>query len=149
MLSWACGSSPAPSGPTQGSGTTDTRVRVLMLTATAGFRHDSISSATNAIRALSASTGEFTVTVTEDLRVFSPGTLANYDVIMFALTSGELPLSADQQAALVAFVSGGRGFIGIHSATDTLYGWSEYERLVGAYFREHPWVQRADVIVES
>ena len=120
-----------------------------MLTATAAFRHDSIPSATNVIRALAGSTNEFTVTTTEDLGVFSPATLSNYDVVMFALTSGELPLTAEQRAALVAFVSGGRGFIGIHSATDTLYGWPEYERLVGAYFREHPWVQRGDVIVES
>ena len=37
----------------------------------------------------------------------------------------------------------------MHSATDTLYGWPEYRRLIGAYFLEHPWTQPGTVIVES
>lgn len=123
--------------------------RVLMLTATAGFRHDSISAAVSAVRTLASSGGEFTVTATEDLSALSPAALAGYGVVMFALTSGELPLTADQKAALVEFVSGGRGFVGVHSATDTLYEWPEYGRLVGAYFREHPWVQRGEIVVED
>jgi type 1 glutamine amidotransferase len=68
---------------------------------------------------------------------------------MFALTSGELALSPDQKSALIEFVSAGRGFIGVHSATDTLYEWPDYGRLVGAYFREHPWTQQAVVVVED
>ena len=35
----------------------------------------------------------------------------------------------------------------MHSATDTLYSWPDYGRLVGAYFREHPWTQSAAVMV--
>jgi type 1 glutamine amidotransferase len=95
------------------------------------------------------STGGFTVAATEDLSMLSDATLSSYDIVMFALTSGELPLTAAQQAALVNFVTGGRGFIGVHSATDTLYGWPEYGRLIGAYFKEHPWTQEADVVVET
>ena len=101
------------------------------------------------MRSLAASTNEFTVVATEDLSVVAQPTLASYDVVMFALTSGELPLSAGQQAALVNFIREGKGFVGIHSATDTLYGWPEYGRLVGAYFKEHPWTQQADVVVED
>ena len=52
---------------------------------------------------------------------FNAETLRSYDVVMFALTSGELPFSAAQKSALLDFVSSGHGFIGIHSATDTLY----------------------------
>ena len=136
---------PSPSGTLS----PDTRIRVLMLTATAGFRHDSISAAISTMRAISGSTGEFTVTPTEDLSALSRTTLSGYEVVMFALTSGELPLSADQKAALIEFVSGGHGFIGVHSASDTLYDWPEYGRLVGAYSREHPWTQPCDVVVED
>ena len=68
---------------------------------------------------------------------------------MFANTSGELAFTPDQQNALIAFVNGGKGFIGTHSATDTLYGWPDYGRLVGAYFNEHPWTQQGRVIVED
>ena len=42
-----------------------------------------------------------------------------------------------------------RAFIGAHSATDTLYEWPDYGRLVGAYFKEHPWTQQGTVIVED
>jgi type 1 glutamine amidotransferase len=145
-----CGSEQTPVGPTAPRGAPESsRARVLMMTTTAGFRHDSIGTAVAAMRSLAASTNEFTVIATEDLSVVAQPTLASYDVVMFALTSGELPLSGEQQAALVNFVREGRGFVGIHSATDTLYGWPEYGRLVGAYFKEHPWTQQADVVVED
>jgi type 1 glutamine amidotransferase len=58
-------------------------------------------------------------------------------------------LNTAQKAALLAFVSGGKGFIGAHSATDTLHGWPEYGDLVGAYFKEHPWTRSGAVVVED
>ena len=98
---------------------------------------------------LSTSSGEFTVTSTEDVSAVNPATLADSDVLFFALTSGELAFTADQKAAILAFISRGGGLLGAHSATDTLYGWPEYGALIGAYFREHPWTQQATVIVED
>ena len=118
-----------------------------MITATAGFRHDSIAAARELLLSLPAS--EISVAATEDLATVRPSTLAEFDVLMFALTSGELPFSADQKTAIVDFVSGGGGFVGVHSASDTLYEWPEYGRLVGAYFKEHPWTQQASLIVED
>jgi hypothetical protein len=120
-----------------------------MLTATAGFRHDSIATARQVLTSLGASSGEFTVTATEDVAAITAATLADYDVLFFALTSGELAFTADQKAAILAFVSNGKGFLGAHSATDTLYQWPDYGAVVGAYFEEHPWTQRASVIVED
>ena len=115
-----------------------------MLTATAGFRHDSIATAREVVNSLG-----FTVTATEDLNRFTTAGLSEVDVIMFALTSGELPFTPAQRTALIEAVTGGKGFIGIHSATDTLYEFPEYGRLVGAYFKEHPWTQQARVLVED
>jgi type 1 glutamine amidotransferase len=120
-----------------------------MVTTTAGFRHDSIDTARSVMTSLAASTGEFRVTATEDLSMLSAPGLAAFDVLFFALTTGELPLSADQKNAILAFVGNGGGFLGAHSATDTLYEWPEYGQLVGAYFREHPWTQQATVVVED
>jgi type 1 glutamine amidotransferase len=119
-----------------------------MLTATAGFRHDSIPTAVSVMRNLATANG-LTITATEDLSYLSPSRIGAFDVVMFALTSGELPLTPEQKTGLVDFVSGGRGFVGVHSATDTLYEWPDYGRLVGAYFREHPWTQQATVAVED
>jgi type 1 glutamine amidotransferase len=133
------GPSPSPSAP----------LRVLVLTATAGFRHDSIDTARQVLTSLGTRTGEFTVTATEDLSQMTAARLSSVDVLMFVNTSGELALDASQKSAIIGFVENGGGFIGAHSATDTLYDWPEYGRLVGAYFKEHPWIQEATVVVED
>jgi type 1 glutamine amidotransferase len=138
---------PAPATPSPS--TSSPAVRVLMVTATRGFRHDSIAAARDAMRALAASSGQFTVDMTEDVTAITRGSLGNYDVLFFALTTGELPFDLDQKGAILDFVSSGKGFLGVHSATDTLYEWPDYGRLVGAYFKEHPWTQSAGVIVED
>src|SRR4029453_18800527 len=54
-----------------------------------------------------------------------------------------------QKRAVLEFVNDGGGFIGIHSASDTLYEWPEYGRLVGAYFKEHPGTRIATVTVDD
>jgi len=153
VVGGACSSSAPPASPTAvtqpsapAGGATP---RVLMITTTAGFRHDSIPTARQVMATLAASGREFSVNATEDLTTLGADTLRNYDVVMFALTSGELPLGAAERSALVDFVSSGHGFIGVHSATDTLYEWPDYGRLVGAYFRDHPWTQQGTVVVED
>ena len=142
---WGC-SSAAPSAPTPGGGSP---IRVLMLTATSGFRHDSIATARQTMVAATLAAGDIVVRATEDVSAITGTTLGEHDVLMFALTTGELPFSEEQKRAIVAFVEGGKGFIGVHSATDTLYEWADYGRLIGAYFKEHPWTQQATVIVED
>ena len=138
--------SPSP-GPSPVPGPSP--IRLLMLTATAGFRHDSIATARQVLAELAATRGEFTVTATEDLAAINATTLGGYDVLFFALTSGELPFTTEQKTAIVSFVRGGGGFLGAHSATDTLYEWPEYLSIIGAYFKEHPWTQRGTVLVED
>ena len=147
-LALACSATGAPAPSTTAPTPTEAPVRVLMLTATAGFRHESIPTARQVIADLAPSSG-FTVAATETLADITPTRLASTDVLMFALTSGELAFDAAQKAAIVAFVNDGGGFIGVHSASDTLYEWPDYGRLVGAYFKEHPWTTDATVSVED
>jgi type 1 glutamine amidotransferase len=64
-------------------------------------------------------------------------------------TTGELPMSDEQKAALMDFVRGGKGFAGIHSATDTFYKWADYGSMIGGYFNDHPWHQEVTVRVED
>jgi uncharacterized protein len=144
----ACRREVMPTAPTTQGPPAAAPIRVLMVTATAAFRHDAIPTARQAMARL-AGGGEISVTNTEDVSTLVRSTLDGYDVLFFALTSGELPLSVAQKNAIVGFVSGGKGFLGVHSATDTLYEWPDYGALVGAYFREHPWTQEASVIVED
>ena len=142
----------SPGGPTDRNPPGNpgvTPLRVLMLTATTGFRHGSIDAARRVLTTLGTSTGEFTVTATENVSEITAARLANVDVLMFILTTGELPFTDSQKSAIVSFVENGGGFVGAHSATDTLYTWPDYGRLVGAYFKEHPWTREATVVVED
>ena len=148
VLLAGCARTPTtPTAPTTPTSPTPS-VRVLVFSATAGFRHDSIATARDVMTSIGPSSG-IASTATEQLSALSSANLANYDVIMFAMTSGELPFATEQKAAILDFVNSGKGFVGFHSATDTLRGWADYGRLVGAYVVDHPWTQPARVIVED
>lgn len=122
---------------------------VLVLTATTGFRHESIGDARRVLQSFGDGGSEMRVVETEDLDSLEPARISGFDVVMFALTSGNLPLTPSQKNGLGDFVRSGHGFVGVHSAADTLYDWDEYGRMVGAYFKEHPWTQEAAVVVED
>jgi cytochrome c len=116
---------------------------VLVFSKTTGFRHDSIPDGLAAIRALGAQHG-FSVDDSADAGSFTDATLAQYKVVVFLSTTGDI-LDADQKATFERYIRGGGGFVGIHSASDTEYRWPWYGRLVGAYFANHPQIQRATV----
>lgn len=119
--------------------------RVLVFSATAGYRHASIPAGIDALRSLGAEHG-FGVDATEDATAFSERALAPYDVVVFLSTTGDV-LDPAQQAALERFVRVGGGFVGVHAATDTEYDWPWYGELTGARFDGHPPVQEARIDV--
>jgi type 1 glutamine amidotransferase len=121
--------------------------RVLVFSRTLGYRHDSIPDGIAAVQALGRQHG-FAVDATEDAALFTTGELARYRVVVFLSTTGDV-LQGAQRDALQRFVRGGGGFVGVHSATDTLYDWPWYGGLVGAYFARHPAIQRAAVRVQD
>lgn len=121
--------------------------RVLVFSKTAGFRHDSIADGIAAIRRLGQE-NRFAVEASEDASLFREGSLGSYAAVLFLNTTGDV-LDAAEQQGLEAFVRSGKGFIGVHSASDTEYGWPWYGALVGAYFRSHPAIQPADIRVSD
>jgi len=112
-------------------------VSVLVFTKTTGFRHDSIPTGIAAIESFG-----FEVEATEDATVFNPQNLPRYRVVVFLNTTGDI-LNLSQQAAFESFIKQSGGFVGIHSASDTEYGWPFYGELIGAYFSGHPDIQTA------
>ena len=118
---------------------------VLLFTKTAGYRHDSIADGVAAIQDLGALYG-FEVVQTEDAALFNDAELANYRVVIFLSTTGDI-LDDAQQGAFERFIQAGGAFVGVHAATDTEYDWPWYGGLVGAYFASHPAVQEAAVSV--
>ena len=123
----------------------EARFRVLVFSATEGFRHDSIGAGAAAVRTLGARHG-FAVDATEDPAVFTDRRLRRYAVVVWLNTTGDV-LGGAQQAAFERYIRRGGGFAGVHSAADTEYGWGWYGRLLGARFRSHPAVQPATIRV--
>ncbi|MGI5270453.1 ThuA domain-containing protein [Nonomuraea sp. CA-218870] len=117
--------------------------KVLVFSETAGFRHDSIPTGIQAIRDLGAA-NDFAVDATEDSSAFTTGNLAQYGAVVFLNTTGDV-LDDNQQAAFQAYVDGGGGAVGVHSAADTEYNWPYYGQLMGAWFASHPAIQQATV----
>ena len=117
----------------------DKAFKALIFSKTAAFRHtECIPSATVALAQLAVREG-FTVDATENADAFTDENLAQYDVVVFLCTTGDV-LDDEQQAAFERYIRAGGGYAGIHSASDTEYDWAWYGGLVGAYFRDHPGV---------
>ncbi|MDX6331930.1 MAG: uncharacterized protein QOI83_4313 [Streptomycetaceae bacterium] len=120
---------------------------VLVFTRTTAYRHDSIPAGIDALGELAAGEG-LKAYATEDPGVFTAGDLASYSAVVFLSTSGDV-LTEEGKAALERYIGSGGGFVGVHSAACTEYGWPYYGDLVGARFDGHPDIQPAVVTVED
>lgn len=136
--------------------------KVLVVTITKGFRHSSIPTAEKVINQLGKDSEAFTVDfarvepsdpqfkgadgkpdgakVEAAMRTIlrekmSPEALKNYDAVIFANTTGDLPLPNPQ--AFIEWVRSGKGFVGMHSATDTFHNFSPYIDMIGGQFLTH------------
>jgi type 1 glutamine amidotransferase len=133
------------------------RKRLLAIGASAGFQHDSISHALATWEKLGRETGLWDTFIRTDVQLLTKEdpkknnqkTLNYFDAVFF-YTTGELPMTEEQKAALLSFVrDDGKGFIGGHSAGDTFYKWPEYGEMVGGYFDGHPWHKLVTINVED
>lgn len=136
--------------------------RVLVVSTTAGFRHSSIPTAERVIGELAKSSGAFTVEyarvepndpqfkgadgkpdkakVNEAVKAvlaekMSPAALKNYDGVIFANTTGDLPMLDPQ--AFLDWIKAGHAFIGMHAATDTFPGFQPFTEMIGGHFLRH------------
>ncbi|MEW6160342.1 MAG: ThuA domain-containing protein [Verrucomicrobiota bacterium] len=116
--------------------------RVLVVTVTKGFRHSSIPTAEKVLGELGEKSGAFTVDyVRNDAEMAEKMTLANlekYDGVIFANTTGDLPLP--DKTGFLKWIESGKGFIGMHSATDTFRGHKPldaYTLMIGGEFLTH------------
>lgn len=117
------------------------KVRLLVFSKTTGFRHSSIGAGKLALLKMGAAQG-WLVDTTEDAGFFTNDNLKKYDAVLFLSTTGNI-LDSAQQQAFEQFIRSGKGFAGIHAATDTEYDWPWYVGLVGASFESHPKQQTA------
>lgn len=119
--------------------------KLLVVTATQGFRHSSIPLAEKVIAGLGEQSGVFTVEFarggadgkgSDDIKEkMSAEALKNYDGVIFANTTGDLPLP--DKEAFLKWIKSGKAFIGMHSATDTFHGYPEFIEMIGGEFLSH------------
>ena len=136
--------------------------KVLVVTTTTGFRHSSIPTAEKVLAEMAKRTDLFTVDYarvepgdaqfkgadgkTDGAKVqeaikkvlaekMSAEALKTYDGVIFANTTGDLPLP--DKPAFLEFIKSGKGFVGMHSASDTFHGWPDYLDMLGGEFLTH------------
>lgn len=105
-----------------------------------GFFHGGgIAGGTKAITLMGAKTGAYTADVSADYAAFDAANLAQYDALVLNNTTRLALPDAAKKQALLDFVKGGKGLIGIHAATDNFYDWPEAAAMIGGTFSGHPW----------
>ena len=99
----------------------------------------------------------FDVHVTKDGRIFTQEGLAPFEVIMF-YTTGRLdepgkegePMPPDGKETLLKAIAGGKGFLGLHCASDTFHSRGNeidpYIQMLGGEFEIHHAQQNAKII---
>lgn len=75
------------------------------------------------------------ISLKKELQKLSLENLKNYDGVVFASTTGDLPLP-DKQGFL-DWIKAGHAFIGIHAASDTFHGYPDFIAMLGGEFARH------------
>lgn len=141
--------------------------KLLIFTLCKGFRHSSIECCATALDLMGRQTGAYEAAISDDISVFEPEKLSQFDAVCFDNTTGELFLPpdldklspAEQEPArkrdtrlkrsLIDFVRSGHGIVGIHAATDCFYKWSHYGEMMGGYFNGHPWHENVTIKLDE
>ena len=153
VLLGACGDSPAagPGSPSNTGPPSAAPGRLLVVTHTAGFHHDSIAAAEQALTQIGIESGVFTAEfcrTADDVRTrMTPVGLAGVDAVFFANTTGNVGVP-DLQAFL-EWIGSGKGFLGTHSASDTYHDAPAYLEMLGGEFITHGSVVEAEIRVSE
>jgi uncharacterized protein len=136
-----------PTGPTPPASST----RLLVVTHTAGFRHDSIPTAESVLRDIGTQSGlyqaEFVRTADDVRQRLTTAGLANVDAVFFANTTGNLGIP--DMPAFLAWVSSGHAVLGAHSATDTYHDDPSFLDMLGGEFAGHGAVVQGTLRVDD
>jgi len=119
--------------------------KALLITTTRGWHHESIHAGVLGLQQL-AIKNQFSLTLMEDPNSITDDNLKQYQVLIFLNTTGDI-FDSTQQKVIERFIQSGKGYVGIHSASDTEYDWKWYTQLVGRMFHIHPVIQTAKIQV--
>ncbi|MBR5977500.1 MAG: ThuA domain-containing protein, partial [Verrucomicrobia bacterium] len=113
--------------------------KILVVSVTKGFVHDVIPEVNDLVAKLAKDSGQFDVTFVktdEDMaKYMTMESLQKYDGVFFNNTTGNLPLPDAQ--GFINWIASGKGYVGVHAATDTFGGFPPYTEMVGGLFLTH------------
>ncbi len=141
--------------------------KVLILSATSGYRHGSIPVGKQALEMLGNQTGAYKSVISDDPVNFEADALRTFDAVILLSPTQDFFMpdrkKRDQFSEdewewlrarhkrlidnLIEYVKAGGGLMGIHSATDACYGHKEYGEAIGGYFNGHPWTWESNVTI--
>ncbi len=141
--------------------------RVLIFSATAGYRHKSIPTGKLALEKLGTATGAFETLISDDPANFELKALKGFDAVVLLSPSRDFFMPSDKQRKdfskedwawlqarhnrlvdnLLKYVEQGGGLVGIHAATDSCQKHAGYGAAMGAYFDGHPWMASSTVTI--
>jgi type 1 glutamine amidotransferase len=113
--------------------------KILVFWLCKGYYHESIPVTNKAIELMGKKTGAYDAVFSDDMNMFDAGKLAEFDAIAFNNTTKLEFNQPGQKEALMGFIKGGKGIIGIHAASDNFYTWPEAAEMIGGQFVAHPW----------
>lgn len=146
----------------------ETQRRVLVFSATANFRHESIPIGKLATAAMGKSTGAYEAIVSDDPSNFERDALKKFDAVLMLNTTQDffMPDAGARKeftetewswlqsrhdrlvTNLVDYVAQGGGLVGIHAATDACYQHPQYPEMIGALFDGHPWQAHSQATIQ-
>jgi type 1 glutamine amidotransferase len=122
---------PGPYAPRSGS------FKMLVYSRTAGFRHDASIITGKAMLQQIATEQGFQVVITETNELITPTGLADFEIIFFMNSTGDIFNATEQQTYETWMTTRNGAFGGVHSATDTENGWAFYSEVTGQYYNGH------------
>ena len=96
--------------------------KVLVFSKTNRYYHQSIPAGQAALQQIGTELG-FGVDTTSDAKFFDEDSLKHYAAVVFLSTSGNNLLDTASKADLERYIQAGGGYMGIHGAAATEYGW--------------------------
>ena len=149
--------------------------KLLVFSGAQGYYHSSIPFCKKAIELIGKRTGAFEVISSEDISIFEPETLKQFDAVLFNNSCMEIfrpenfeEISENEKNKVIErekrlkqslknYISGGKGFVLIHAGIaafhqggsgDYQLTWKEFGKISGASFINHPWVAGSTVTLK-
>jgi len=141
--------------------------KLLVFSLCNGYTHSSIPYGKKVVEIMGKKTGAYKAVFSDDISMFEPEKLRQFDAVLLNNNAGELFLPKDmnglaaeeQQAAgrrnkklqksLQDFVADGKGLAAIHCAVWCFYSWEEYANIIGAKWVSHPWHEKVSIKLDD